>query len=127
MYKATIYYDVVEDDYEEGEIGEPRRYREEGYTAETTGELRQLVLDATFQNNMDGVDDEQTGDYDLATEYRTTYLADYDALYPDALYPGVYYKAAPKDIERWKRGDFRLWAVHCHILVSEITETKAVL
>ncbi len=35
--------------------------------------------------------------------------------------------ASESEIESWRKGDTRLWAINCQILVTEVTEKKAVL
>ena len=56
-------------------------------------------------------------EYDWCTEYHAGYLANADN-------EG---DASASEIEQWKQGKLKLWAIHCHILVTEVTETKASL
>lgn len=114
MYKANIYFNAIEDNYEDGEQEENSNSWDETFTAHTQSELRDKVLEATF-SKWEDLDDEQISEYDHATEYSTIYLADeHNVTY-----------AKPEQVEAWKRGELRLWAIHCHILVTEVTEKKA--
>lgn len=117
MYKAHIFFDATEDNYQEGEIGGVSNSWDETLTAETTEELKQKILDATYTKNWELVDDEQINEYDHATEYHTSYLA-------NAENEG---DASEAEIESWKKGETRLWAIHCHVLVTKVTEEKASL
>ncbi len=117
MYKATIYFDANEDNYEQGElIDSPGANWEEVLTADTQSELRNKILEATYSKWGD-LDSEQFNDYDWATEYHTSYLANEDNQGD----------ASKSEIESWKQGKTRLWSVNCHILVTKVTEEKASL
>lgn len=116
MFKATIYFEAVKDNWQEGESLTTDNSWTETLTAETTAELRAKVLQVTY-SDWKNIDDEQINDYDFATEYHTSYMA-------DAANVG---DASAAQIEQWKQGKLRLWAVNCHILVTEVIETKATL
>jgi hypothetical protein len=116
MYKAQIEFRAVEDDYNEGESLTVDNVWEETLTADTKSELRNKILEATYSKWAD-LDDEQINEYDWATEYHTSYLA-------NAENEG---SASESEIEAWKKGELKLWAVNCHILVTEVTEKKASL
>ena len=116
MYKANIEFRAYEDIFEDGEQIQCDNVWTEELTAETQAELREKVLEATY-SEWEDLDDEQMNEYDFATEYHTSYLA-------GELNEG---KAYPNEVAQWKAGQLRLWAIHCHILVTEVTEKKAVL
>lgn len=116
MYKASIEFRANEDVYKDGENIETDNIWHEDIYADTQSELRNKVLEATYSKRED-LDDEQINEYDFATEYHTSYLANADN-------EG---EATAKEIELWKQGKCRLWAINCHILVTEVKESKAVL
>lgn len=116
MYKAVIYFEAYEDSYEDGEIGNIANHWDETLTAKTKKELRELIEKATY-NEWKNIEHEDINEYPKASEYWTSYLADEDN-------QGDAY---PSQIEEWKAGKLRLWAIRCHILVSKVTETKAVI
>lgn len=113
-YQATIHFSAIEDDYEQGEIGGSVNDWIETIEADTTKELKEKVLQATYSTELD---DEQINDYSFATEYATSYLADENN-------EG---DASPKQIEQWKLGKLKLYAINCHILVTEVSSQKASL
>lgn len=114
-YKAQIEFSAYEDDYNEGE-GEHVNTWHETLEADTQSELRNKVLEATY-SKWEHLDDDQINEYDWCTEYHTSYLA-------NAENQG---DASKSDIEQWKKGELKLYAINCHILVTEVTETKASL
>lgn len=116
MYKAQIEFNAVEDNYQEGEIGQSWNNWTEELTADTQSELRNKILEATY-SKWEDLDDEQMNEYDWCTEYHTSYLANAENVGD----------ASKAEIEAWKLGKCRLWAVNCHILVTEVTEKKASL
>ena len=116
-YKAVIYFDAIEDNYNDGEIGGIVNSWTETLEAPTTEELKQKIVDATYQEDFTTIDDEQINEYEHATEYHTSYLAD-DNNQGDA---------SDQQIEQWRAGKLRLWAIRCHILVTKLTEVKAAL
>lgn len=116
MYKAVICFEAIEDDYEQGEIGRSVNSWDETLTAETQSELRNKILKATYSKWVD-LDDDQANEYDWCTEYHTSYLADENNEGDASL----------GQIEQWKKGKLRLYAVNCHILVTETTESKVTL
>jgi hypothetical protein len=116
MYKAEIEYRAYEDVYEDGENIQCDNVWNETLVADTSGELREKVLDATYSRWQD-LDGEQINEYDWCTEYHTSYLATEDN-------NG---EASNTAVNLWRRGKLRLWAIHCHILVTEMTEQKASL
>ena len=115
MYKAIIYFDGIEDDYEQGELERGASWAET-FTAYTKSELLDKVLKATYSKWAD-MNDEQMNNYGWCTEYHTSYLANAENIG----------NASESEIEAWKRGELKLWAVNCHILVTEVTEKKASL
>jgi len=116
MFRAQIEFMAFEDDWNEGQSLQNDNYWTETLEAETAADLREKVLAATY-SKWGELDGEQINEYDHATEYHTSYLA-------DAENEGA---ATPAQIELWKQGKLRLWAVNCHILVTEVTEKKAAL
>ena len=114
MYKAEIMFTATEDNFEQGEIGTSSNDWNETLTAKTTEELKAKVLETTYSTELY---DEQINDYDHATEYWTSYLTNVDN-------QG---EATERELTLWEQGKLRLWSVNCHILVSEVTETKAEL
>lgn len=115
MYKAIIYFDRVEDDYEQGELERGTSWTET-FTADTKSELRNKVLEATY-SKWAYLSDEQINNYDWCTEYHTSYLANAENVG----------NVSKSEVEQWKLGKLELWAVNCHILVTEVTEKKASL
>ena len=116
MYKATIYYDVVEDDYNKGEVGDVVNSWTYELKADTQSELRNKILESTYSEWKD-LNDEQMNEYDWCTEYHTSYMTDE---FNDG-------QVSDRKIEKWKNGEVKLYAVNCHILVTEVTEKKASL
>ena len=116
MFKAEIEFSAYEDVFEDGENVSCDNTWFETITADTASELRNKVLEATYSRWQD-LDDEQINEYDFATEYHTSYLANENN-------EG---DASESEIEAWKRGELRLWSIHCHILVTEVTEKKSSL
>jgi hypothetical protein len=114
MYKANIEFRAFEDSYTEGESLTTDNIWYENITADTKSELRNKVLETTY-SKWEYLDDEQINEYEFATEYNTAYMA-------NAENEG---EATPSELEAWKLGKCRLWSVHCHIMVTEIIETKA--
>ena len=115
-YKAIIHFDAYEDDYEQGQLDHVNNWTE---TIErgTQAELKQAIIDATYQKDFSTIDDEQVNEYDHATEYHTSYLADADNQGD----------ASDEQIEQWKKGEIKLYAINCHILVTKLEESKASL
>lgn len=116
MYKAKIYFEAIEDDYKNGEIGGVVNHWTEQITALTQSGLRNKVLEATYSKWQD-LDDEQMNEYGWCTEYHTSYLANEEN-------EG---EATQSEIKAWKKGKLQLFAINCHILVTEITEKKGTL
>lgn len=116
MYQAVIYYSAYEDDYKNGESLQCDNSWDEKLEADTIEELRNKVLDATY-TKWEDLDDDQYNEYKDATEYNTSYLT-------DELNQG---QASAIQVEEWKQGKCRLWAINCHILVSKIEKSKAKL
>lgn len=113
MYKAIIFFDSVEDDYKQGELESGTSW-EQTLEADTKSELRNKILEATYSKWAD-LDDEQINDYDWCTEYHASYLANAENIG----------NASESEVEQWRLGKLKLWAVNCHILVTEVTEKKA--
>ena len=116
MYKANIEYRANEDIYEDGEQFEAVNVWDETLQAETKAKLRELIEAYTY-TKWEDVDKEQRNGYDFATEYSTSYLA-------NGANEG---EATPSEIEAWKQGKCRLWAINCHILITKVREKKASL
>lgn len=116
MYKAHIYFDATEDNYDMGLIGTTVNSWEETLTAETREELRQKIADSCY-SKPEEIYHSDINDYDNATEYWLDYLATEENIGD----------ASNHDIELWKQGKKTLYLVQCHILVSEVTEKKATL
>lgn len=115
-YKATIHFEAYEDDYEQGELDHVNSWVDT-IERDTQAELKQAIIEATYQNDFSTIDDEQMNGYDWATEYHTSYLADEDNQGD----------ASESQIEEWKKGELKLYAINCHILVTKLEETKASL
>jgi len=116
MYKAEIEFTATEEDYNLGEVGGVDNSWNETYIADTQSELRNKILEATYSKWAD-LDDDQMNDYDWCTEYHTSYMANAENIG----------NATEAELEQWSKGEIRLWAVNCHILVTEVTEKKASL
>lgn len=117
QYKAEIEFTAYEDDYNEGESLSCDNRWIETITADTQAELRNKILEATYSKWSD-LDDEQINEYDWCTEYATGYTAN----------ESNEGEATQADIEDWKNGgNTKVWAIHCHILVTKVTESKASL
>ena len=116
MYKAHIYFTAYEDDYEDGQSISADNSWDEVFTADTQSELRNKILEATY-SKWEDLNDEQMNEYDWATEYSTSYLTNEENQGD----------ASEREIEEWKQGKTRLWAIDCHILVTKVTEEKASL
>jgi len=116
MYKAEIEFIAVKDDYENGEELTADNVWYETLTADTQSELRNKILDITYSKWTD-LNDEKINEYDWCTEYHTSYLANADN-------EG---NATEREIKQWKQGELELWAINCHICVTEVLERKAEL
>jgi len=116
MYKAEIEFSAYEDTYEDGQALDCDNIWNETITADTQSELRNKILEATY-SKWEHLDDDQMNEYDWCTEYHTSYMATADN-------EG---EATEAELELWRRGELRLWAINCHILVTEVTEKKASL
>lgn len=114
-YKAEIEFTAYEDDYNEGEGNHVNTWMQT-ITADTKSELRNEILAATY-SKWENLDDDQMNEYDWCTEYHTSYMANEDNQGD----------ASKSEIELWKKGELKLYAVNCHILVTEVTEKKASL
>lgn len=113
-YKASIYFEAYETSYTDGESTNASNWWHTELTANTLAELKDLVLEATY-SNWENLDDEQMNDYDFAIEYHANYMAN----------EGNEGEASLGEIAKWRRGELRLWAINCHVLVSEINEMPA--
>lgn len=117
VYKAEIEFLAYEDDYNEGEVNGVVNSWNQTITADTKINLRNEILEATYTKNWEDIDDDQMNEYEHATEYHTSYLANADNQGD----------ASESEIEQWKKGELKLYAINCHILVTEVTEKKASL
>jgi hypothetical protein len=115
MYQATIYFDSNEDSYTEGELPNGGANWSETLTADTKEELKEQICEATY-SKWEDIEQEDINEYPDATEYWASYLSNDNEG-----------EATKWEVEAWKQGKLRLWAVSCHILVSEVTKRKAVL
>lgn len=115
-YKAEIEFLAYEDDYNEGEVSGIVNSWNQTITADTKANLRNEICDATY-SKWEDIDGDQMNEYDHATEYHTSYLANEDNQGD----------ASESEIEEWKKGELKLYAINCHILVTEVTEQKASL
>ena len=115
MYKAQIEFMEYEDNYEHGELDCINSW-DKTITADTKSELRNKILEITYSKWSD-LDDDQMNEYDWCTEYHTSYLANEDNEVD----------LSETEIKQWKLGKVKLYAINCHILVTEITEIKASL
>lgn len=117
MYRAKIYFEAYEDTYEEGEAVKCDNIWNDTLEANTKEELKTKIVEAVYAPKFEDLDDEQANKYEHATEYSYSYLANADN-------QG---EATKAEIESWKKGFTRLWAINCHIMVTEVTEKKAIL
>lgn len=115
-YKATIYFDAYVDDYEQGQELQSVNYWTDTIEKDTTEELKKAICEATY-SKWDDITYEDINEYPQASEYWTSYLADEDNQGD----------ASASQVEQWKQGKLTLYAINCHILVSEVIEKKAVL
>lgn len=115
-YQATIFFSAAQDIYNDGESMQIDNEWREVLRADSLEQLRAMVLEITY-SKWEDLDDTQINGYKHATEYHTTYMANADNIG----------SATPPEIADWKRGRTRLWAINCHILVSEIIERKVKL
>ena len=116
MFKARIYCEAYLDDYERGQMDNPVNSWDTELTAETQEELRDKVLEETY-SKWGGLDDEQMNGYDWCTEYHTSYMTNQDN-------EG---EATAGELTQWRDGKLKLYAINCHILVTEVTEKKVSL
>ena len=116
-YKAIIFYTAYVDDYEQGQEFECVNSWDDTIIADTKEELKAKILEATYTPSWDLVDDDQMNGYEHAYEYHTSYLADEEN-------EG---DATEEQIEEWKQGKLKLYAINCQVLVTEVTESKAIL
>lgn len=115
-YEATITFEAYEDDYNNGELYGIDNEWTETLEANTPEELKEKICDATY-NNWYYIDRDEDADEDEEAAYRTSYLANADN-------EG---QATIADIEQWKKGETRLWAINCYIAVSKVTKEKVTL
>ena len=116
MYHAKIDYTATPNSYENGEIGYPVNIWHEELTAETSTELREKVLTATY-SKWEDVSEEQINEYQDCTEYAANYMTDDENQV----------EATASQLEKFKAGTLDLYLVDCHIRVFETTNTKATL
>lgn len=116
MYKAVIYFEAEVDDFEQGLTGEYGASWTEEFTTKTKEELRERIS-YTTNTKWEDIEQEDINDYPNASEYHTSYLTNEDN-------EG---EASAEEVEEWKQGKLKLWAVNCHILVSKVTEAKALI
>jgi hypothetical protein len=117
QYKAQIEYTAIEDNYDDGEIGDFVNNWHEDIIRDSREMLKQAVIEATYQSDFSTIDDDQMNNYEWCTEYQTSYLANGEN-------EG---EATSSEIEAWKKGKLTLYAINCHILVTKITEAKGKL
>lgn len=117
MYKADILYQAYEDNYNKGEIGDCVNSWEATATAKTKAELKTKILEATYTDKWEDVNHEDANEYPNWSEYWSGYYANADNQGD----------ATPSELEQWKLGKEKLYRIDCHILVSKVTERKAVL
>ena len=115
MYKAQIEFTAYLEDYKNGQLEQVNNWQQE-IVAKSQTELKEMVLGATY-SNWEKLDDDQINEYDLCTEYHASYLANEENQGD----------ASKTEIELWKADKLKLYSIECHILISEITETKASL
>lgn len=115
-YKAVIYFHANKDNYTAGQALETDNAWSLTIAANTTDELKEQIAEATY-SKWDDIFRNDINEYDDASEYWTSYMADADNIGD----------ASQAQIDEWKQDKLELWAVNCHILVSEVTETKAIL
>jgi hypothetical protein len=117
MYKATIQFDSYLDNYESGQIGNSCNQWETDLTAKTTEELKAKILIETYQTDWRDVEHDDINEYEQWSEYHTSYMTNVNN-------EG---EATEAELEKWREGKLELYSVDCHILVSKVTEEKAVL
>lgn len=113
-YQARIYNDVYKEDYKDGESEQVNSWTET-LTAKTKDELKEQIEFAT-NSDWKNIEQNDANEYDHATEYWSGYSANANN-----------YPASESEIAEWKKGKKELYSVHCHILVSEVKESKVTL
>ena len=116
MYKAVIYFDTEEDDYNEGLNGKSGTSWVDSFESSTKEGLREQITDAVYCDWKDVMQD-NANEYENQTEYWADYLANENN-------EG---EATPQEVKQWKDGNLKLWSVRCHILVSEVKESKVLI
>lgn len=113
MYQAKIYFEAYEDSYTEGETTDCTNSWQDTLTDSDPERLKQKIIDATY-TKWEDIEQDDINDHPNQTEYWTSYHANADNVG----------NASDAQIEQWKAGKCRLWAIHCQILVSKLTEKR---
>ncbi len=116
MYKASILFESAPSSYEHGEDTEISNNWEDSAEFKTKDELKKWICEQCY-TDWDLINHDDANEYDWASEYWAGYMTDEQNMG----------EASKTQLEQWEAGKLALWAVHCHILVSEVTKTKAVL
>lgn len=117
-YQAKVMFDVFEDDYKDGEATNSVNWWIETLTAKTTDELKTKIENSTYSKfSDDTIERDEVMDTDEVTAYRASYMTDQDN------------EDEPTEfqLEQWKQGQLKLYAVNCNIRVSKVIETKVEL
>lgn len=112
-YKALVFCHSEVDNYESGLTGELGTSWDFKFESSSFSKLMDEV--ALFVN-ADSPSDlyfEDINEYPDACEAWFDYHANVEN-----------YEASERELELWKQGKIKLWNVHCHILISEVTERK---
>lgn len=115
-YQAVIYTNVYEDNYNLGELDEVN-YWTETVTGNSPKDLLENIKnsfideDAILYLNQDNINE-----YKDSNEYWTSYQVNENNEIPSAT-----------EIKDWKAGKIKLYVANVHILVSKVTNNKALL
>lgn len=116
MYKATIYFTAEEVVFNDGCTGKQVNSWTEVFEDNDKQSLKNTIADATY-STWSEIDQLDINDYEHATEYFADYYANEDN-------EG---SATESEMEQWRLGKQKLFLISCHILVSEVTESKVLL
>ena len=107
-YEASIFADTAIDDYKNGESLERVGVWEETVKAKTKEDLIKKIEDVTGVERRDW-NVENLNDYEYASE-----------VFADILVNENNHPARDAEIKLWKKGKITLWAMHFHILISQV-------
>ena len=114
-YQAVIYANIFVDDYNLGE-GEEVNFWTQTLSAKTPKELLGELENYIPKNAVANMEQANLNDYDDSNEYFTSYLVDNDNNEPSRI-----------ELEQWEKGEIKLYVTNCQVLVSKVTNSKALL